>query len=479
MSSTSFPCSHCGARLDGVPGSSISCPYCQAKVLVPDPRFTGAAGVVGAVGHVGHVAGWEDQETFESVGAVGLTLDPQLGPVVVRVHSPVGAPPVLQGYDLAQKRVLWEAFKGQTWLENVEASSFRFHGRTVYIANKRNLVALDLASGQQRWGAQLPDEISRVSEIGQEPRLVVEDAFPPNQPGAILVKTEDNVLSAFDRDSGRPLYQRTFGKDSSDFTVQVVPNGQVAAVVYGSPYNKCEIVNPAYPQPLSRHGEGADGDWSTDLGVCTLFGRTIVTRVESFGPETDLDGALCFDAVSGQRHFFVQAEDLEEDIVPETIGGRVFFGVNSGEGMWIGPEGRLYPSPAQGFRIVGWKACGPTLFVLLVKARGTEVRRVIGMDPGTLAMRFDCGMIGTEPSNLGRDVFQSDGQTVVYVASPQDDSSECELVAVDAAGGFRLWAKPIGDYVSHQVALGHVIVRSEEKLFVFSIRQGQEIATYP
>jgi DNA-directed RNA polymerase subunit RPC12/RpoP/outer membrane protein assembly factor BamB len=507
MSATSFPCSHCGARLDGVPGSAMSCPYCQAKVLAPDmrvvnqladdflsglppeartPHARGAAiaqilaSAGGAVSSSGHAPGGDDDEdVVGTTDSVAIALDPQLGPVVVRVFSPVGVPPVVQAYDVRQKRVLWEAFKGQTWMGNLEAASFRILGRNVYIANKRNLVVLDLASGNQKWGAQLPDEISRVKNIGEEPRLVVEDAFPPNQPGAILVKTEDHVLSAFDRDSGRPLYQRTFGKDSSDFTIQIVPNGQVAAIVYGFPYNKCEIVNPAYPQPLSRHGEGPDGDWSTDLGACTLFGRTVVTRVESFGPETDQDGALCFDALSGQRHFFVQAEDLEEDIVPETIGGRVFFGANGGEAMWVGPEGRLYPSPAQGFRILAWRACGPTLFVLLVKARGTEVRRVIGLDPGTLAMRFDCGMIGTEPSNLGREVFQSDGQTVVYVASPQDDSSDCELVAVDAAGGFRIWAKPIGDYVSHHIVLGHVLVRSEEKLFVFSLRQGQEIAVYP
>ncbi len=485
----------------------MSCGYCQAKVLVPDmrvvhqladeflaslppeartPHARGAAVAQilasGGAAARRHAPGWDDDDEDDSFGttdSVAVAMDPQLGPIVVRVHAPVGTPPVLQAYDLVQKRVLWEAFKGQTWIQNLEASSYRIHGRCLYLANKRNLVSLDLASGNQKWGAQLPDEIARGQTFGEEPRLVVEDAFPPNQPGAILVKTDDHVLSAFDRDSGRPLYQRTFGKDSSDFDLQVVPNGQAAVVVYGSPYNKCEIINPAYAQPLSRHGEGADGDWSTDLGACTLFGRTVVTRVESFGPETDLDGALCFDVLTGQRHFFVQTDDLEEDIVPETAGGRVFFGVNSGEGMWIGPEGRTYPSPAQGFRISAWKACGPTLFVLLVKARGTEVRRVIGMDPASLAMRFDCGLIGTEPSNLGRETFQSDGQTVVYVASPEDDSSACEVVAVDAAHGNRLWAKPIGDYVSHHVAFGHVIVRSEEKIFVLSVRQGQELASYP
>ena len=508
MSATSFPCTHCGARLDGVPGQSMTCPYCQARVLVPDmrvvnqladefmaglppeartPQTRGAAiaqilaSAGGAVAAHGASHAEYSEDSYDQPGEqVGFALDPQLGPVVLRVHSPVGQPPVLQGYDLGNKRVLWEAFKGQSWLSNLVASSFRVHGRTVYLANKRNLVALDLASGQQRWGAQLPDEISRFDETyGEEPRLVVEDAFPPGQPGVIVVKTDDHELSAFDRDSGRPVHTRSFGKDHSDFTVQVVPQGQVAVITYGSPYNKCDVINPAYPQPLSHHGDGPDGDWSTDLGPCTLFGRTVVTRVESFGPETDLDGVLCFDAVTGQRHFFVQAEDLVEDVIPEMMGTRVFLAVNDGEGMWIGPEGRTYPSPAQGFKIKAWKACGPTLFVLLMKSRGTEVRRVIGLDPGSLAMKFDCGLIGTEPSNLERNLFQTDGQTVVYVASPQDDASECEIIAVDAHSGTRIWAKPIGSYLSHTVALNHVMVRSREKIRLFSLRQGQEVASYP
>lgn len=506
MSATSFPCTHCGARLDGVPGQSMSCPYCQARVLVPDMRVVNqladqfvaglppqartpqarAAAVAqilasagGAVAAGGGASGYSDEGDDEPGEQVGFALDPQVGPIVLRVSAPVGQPPVLQGYDLQNKRVLWEAFKGQSWLSNVEASSFRVHGRTVYLANRRNLVALDLLSGQQKWGAQLPDEIARVRGRGEEPRLVVEDAFPPGQPGVVVVKTDDHVLSAFDRDSGRPVHQRTFGKDASDFTVQPVPNGQVVVVTYGFPYNKCDGLNPAYPQPLFHNGEGADGDWSTDLGACTLFGRTVVTRVESFGPEADMDGVLCFDGVTGQRHFFVQAEDLDEDVLPAMAGTRVFFSQNDGESMWIGPEGRVFPSPAQGFRIKAWKACGPSLFVLLVKSRGTEVRRIVGLDPMSLAMKFDCGMIGTEPSELGPETFQTDGQTVVYVTCPNDDEGECELVAVDAHTGSRIWAKPIGTYLSHTVSHNHVMVRSYGKVRLISLRQGQEIAAYP
>ncbi len=480
MSIASFSCSHCGARLEGAPGASVACPYCQARVLVPHLR--GPA----------HAPGWQDddddddddnddgpaRELSAEVYEAALFFDPELGPIVVGKHEPAGAPPSLRAWDARGKRVLWEAFKGQTWVCDTEASSFRTHGRHLYVANKRGLVALDLATGRQRWAAQLPDAVARIEETGEEPRLVVEDAFPPNQPGVVLVKTADHTLCAFDRDSGRPLYQRTLGKDASDFTVRAVPGAPVALLVYGYPYNKCERINPAYPQPLSHHGLGADGDWSTDLGACTLLGPSVVTRVESFGPEADTEGALVFDGITGQRHFFEPAEDLAEDIPPETIGGRVFFAVNDGEGMWVGPRGRALPCPAQGFRIAAFKAAGPSLFVLLVKARGTEVRRVIGLDPASLNVRFDCGTIGTEPC-LGVSTFATDGHTVTFVASPTDDEDACELVGVDATSGVRLWAKPIGAHHCHTVALGHVLVRTDERLFVLALRDGQEVAAFP
>lgn len=480
MSVGSFHCSHCGARLDGAPGQSIVCPYCQARVVAPHPPGAfgpGSGGVAYATYDAGDQEGPPRELTAEPDDAA-FVLDPELGPLVIGKHEPYGAPPSLRAWDARQKRVLWEAFKGQTWVTDLEASSFRLHGRHLYVASKRNLVALDLATGRQRWGAQLSDAVARLTDYGQEPRLAIEDVFPPNQPGAVLVRTDDNVLCAFDRDTGRPLYQRTLGKDASDFLVRPVPGGQVALVVYGAPYTKCERVNPAYPQPLSLHGLGADGDWSTDLGACHLVGRTVITRVESFGPDTDQDGVLVFDALTGQRHFFEEVEDLSDEIPPEAMGARVFFATEDGEGLWVGPRGTALPCPAQGFRIAGLKAAGPTLFLLLVKARGTEVRRVLGLDPTSLHVRFDCGLIGAEPT-IGVESFATDGQTMVYVGSPSDDASECELVAVDAAAGNRLWARPVGTHQCHTVALGHVLVRSYERLVAFSLRDGREVASFP
>lgn len=480
MSVSSFFCNHCGARLEGVAGQSSTCPYCQARVIAPHPlgAFGASAGQAQDLPNSGELGGGPPRELTAEPQEAALLFHPDLGPIVVGKHEPEGAPPSLRAWDARNRRVLWEAFKGQTWVSDLEASSFRLHGKNLYVATKRNLIALDLASGHQRWGAQLSDHVARLIEPGEEPRLAVEDAFPPNQPGAVLVQTDDHVLYAFDRDTGRTLYQRTLGKDASGFVVRAVPGAQVALVVYGQPYVKCERINPAYPQPLGVHGLGADGDWSTDLGACHLVGRTVLTAVESFGPETDLNGVLAFDALTGQRHFFEEAESLSDEVPPEAHGARVFFAKEDGEQLWVGPRGTTLPCPAQGFRITALKAAGPTLFLLLVKSRGAEVRRVLGLDPSSLHVRFDCGLIGSEPT-LGPETFATDGQTMVYVGSPHDDSDACELVAVDAAAGNRLWAKAVGAHECHTVAFGHVLVRTAERLLVLSLRHGEELAAFP
>jgi hypothetical protein len=59
------------------------------------------------------------------------------------------------------------------------------------------------------------------------------------------------------------------------FELTAVGHG-ACLVRYGAPYVKLDVVNPAYPQPIASLGHD---DWSTDLGMCRLSGRTVVTPV--------------------------------------------------------------------------------------------------------------------------------------------------------------------------------------------------------
>ena len=122
---------------------------------------------------------------------------------------------------------------------------------------------------------------------------------------------------------------------------------------------------------------------------------------------------------------------------------------------------------------------GPTLFVLMTKARGTSVRRLIGIDPQTLGMRFDLGELGSEPNDDWDRQMVSNGYIMVFVASPTDDSDACDLHAVDTTSGRTLWKVPVGEWFAHYFLGGYLVVRSREKLQILKPDTGQPLAAFP
>lgn len=405
------------------------------------------------------------------VSGVAVTVDPQLGFVAVGVNAPHGQPPCLRAWDVKGNRPLWETLHGQAWLERVSRGSLAIVGRNVYVANKRQLLCLDLASGNRKWAASLSDEPAGDDEDG----LMIADPFPqgPGQRGAILVPTIDHGLFSFDRDSGQPLWQRSFG--DKDIDVQVVPNLGACVVRHGSPYIKVDVVNPAFAQPIASLGHD---HWSTDLGVARVWGRSVLTVADDMGPEGDDDGLLCFDAVTGQPHFFDRVEDLEtDDVVPCLMGARAFAATSGGDGLYVGPRGRVMPPPVPNHSIAAFCPAGPTLILLLRKSHGTPVRRIVGIDPNTLAFRFDAGEAGSEPDDRWDRQIMTDGYSAVFVATPNDDLDTSELRSVDTSTGRLLWSRPIGRWEAHRFINGHVVVWTDEKIEALLPQNGQVLAT--
>lgn len=442
--------------MTGPAGGVGECAYCHARVpmgglVQPQPAAPGAPA------------------TFSGGPmSTALAFDPQLGFVAVGGHAPMGEPPRLRAWDLAGKRVLWEALQGQPWLDGLRADALRIIGRNVYIANKRQLAVHDLASGARKWGAPLPDTVDGKQSPGGG--LAIADPFPPGGRGAILLRTIDNTLCSFDRDSGQPLWSRSFG--DKRFDVEAVEGMSVCLVRYGFPYVKVDIVNPAYAQPIASLGHD---HWSTDLGQARLSGRTVVTVVDDAGPEGDDDGLVGFDAVTGQRLFFDRVDGLDQDdVIPCAMGSRVI--ARADDGLYIGPGGRKIPSPVPMHAPVAFCPAGPTLAVLLVKSQGTPVRRVIGLDPATLAFRFDAGEAGTEPDGDWAEQVRSDGYSLVFVATPEDERSRCELRSVDTSTGRMLWSRPIGRWRAHRFVGGSLVVWSDERIGILAPPTGQPIA---
>jgi hypothetical protein len=405
----------------------------------------------------------------DGIDNVAVTVDPQLGFLAVGVNAPHGQPPCLRSWDVKNKRALWEVLQGQAWLERVDRSALSVQGRNLYIANKRQLLCLDLANGNKKWTASLSDTPVGTDEDG----LAIADPFPPGGRGAILVPTIDHQLFSFDRDSGQPLWNRSFG--DKDLDVAPVPNLGACIVRYGSPYIKVDVVNPAFAQPIATMGHD---HWSTDLGLARLSGRTVLTVVDDMGADGDDDGLLCFDAVTGQRHFFETVEDLnEDDIAPCAMGQRIFAAIGDGEGLYVGPRGRPMPVPIPNHVVAAMVPAGPTLALLLRKSHGTPVRRVIGIDPLSLQFRFDAGEAGSEPDDDWERQVATDGYSLVFVATPNDDLDSCELRSVDTTSGRMLWSRPVGAWRAHRFVGGQLIVWTEEKIEALAPQNGQVLAS--
>ncbi|MDB4938797.1 MAG: uncharacterized protein JWP87_5769 [Labilithrix sp.] len=406
----------------------------------------------------------------DDIDSVVVAFDPQMGFVAIGPFSPLGEPPRLRAWDLTQRRVLWEALQGQTWVDSLSRASVKVIGRNVYVAHKRQLMAFDLATGNRKWGSPLSDAID--GDDDEPSGLAVVDPFAPLGRGAVLVRTIDNGLFAFDRDSGQPLWQKSYGDKSFELTA--VEGLGACLVRYGAPFVKIDVVNPAHPQPIASLGHD---DWSTDLGMCRLHGRTVVTAVDDFGSEGDTDGLFAFDAVTGAVHFFEAIQDLDQDdIVPCSMGPRIFAAMDDGEGIYVGPRGRPIPVPVPNHVVAAFCSAGPSLAILLKKAHGTPVRRIIGIDPATLAFRFDAGEAGTEPDGSWDRQLATDGWSLVFVATPDDDLDRCELRSIDTTTGRLRWSRPIGRWRAHAFVGGHLVAWADGRIEVLAPANGQVVA---
>lgn len=468
--SPSFNCPWCGAPVSGPPGATFACPYCRANVTAPHP---GLGAVPGRPPQPMPMHGSEADALFTAdVDALVCTFAGGRF-LLVGAHAPPGQPSRLRAVDPIQKAVVWEALQGEAWLAGLEASHIKALGPNVYVAHKRALHAFDPLTGARRWGAQLADKVD--AGYDRAAGLAVVDPFPPGGRGAILVRTIDNGLHAFDRDTGQPLWSRSFGDKRFDMTAV---EGQGAVVVrHGWPFVRVDVMNPAYAQPIASHP--VRGDWSTDLGVARVSGRSVVTVVESYGADADQEGVLCFDAVTGQLHFFEQVDDLEDDDVSACAMGALVYAPTDDGGIWVGPRGRALPCPVPGHSVVSMLPAGPTLAVLCKKSQGTETRRVVGLDPATLGFRFDCGEAGSEPSDDWDEQMVTDGYSIVFVASPTDDDDACELRSVDSTSGRLLFRHPVGAWRGHAFLGGHVVAWSAEAMWVLAPANGKVVAQYP
>ena len=420
-------CPSCDAPIPEVITDAPYCPYCGERK--PTPRAPNEAR--------------NDPPFLASTYDTAIDFDPRVGYVLVGAHRPNDGTPSVRAYDPVGKRVLWEAFAGEAGVDDARWNRVRVSKGAVYVGLQRSLRALDLASGRMKWGAELSDVLSDQSSPYETRGMRIVDPAPPGVRGCVWAVAVDDSVHCFDRDAGQLLFKQEMDPMPRRFLPY---DGGLLVLEVGS---SVKLVEPTTRQEIDVV-EGRIRRFDVE-------GRHVFFQVRSFGWR-ERDGVLVREMASKKETFFEAVENLEDEVPFVSAPGRVFCAAEDGAKLVATPHTKIVEL-VSGFVIRQLAMCGPTLFALLVKLHGTHTRRIVGVDPQTLAVRFDLGEMTTEPNDDWTSQMRSNGHVLAYVTSPKDDDDDCEIVAVDGSGRVG-WRARVGEWKAHWFAGGNLIVVS-------------------
>lgn len=469
---SSISCPACNAPIHPVNVAAPFCPWC-GKPRAPVGQVAQAAVAVSGGAELsiaerrdrlraamGRNAPSEPRQTRPFTSSpynLCLAFEPQIGFALIGLHEPDGEKPRLRAWDLYNKRVAWEALADMQGIDDVSYEHIAVRGRNVYVDAERSMQVLDLYTGQTKWGAEFPDKLEYQSSAGPNRGLKIVDVSPPGQPGAVLAFTTDYTVCSFDRDTGRPLWRET--RESTPSNAMAL--GESGLVWLDA--NPPEIMNPFSQTPVLKPVFRG--------GVIGHYG---IAQVSNHG-WLQRDGIVLFDYLANKELLFEAIDDVMSD-VPMVMGhGRIFCAVER-EKLFAAPNGK--PTLLkEGFRIAALCMAGPTLFVLLTKEHGTRYRRVLGVDPLTLAVRFDLGELSSEPDDNRPWQMCTNEQIVAFVTSRDQSDDHCEIWGVLPTGQV-LWKTYVGEWKGHYFQGGHIVVRTDNGWFVLRPNDGQITMEY-
>jgi hypothetical protein len=267
--------------------------------------------------------------------------------------------------------------------------------------------------------------------------------------------TTDSTLSSFDRDSGKLLWRET--RERLPYRMTCI--GQSGLIVF----DDGDVMNPMQQKPVTRVA-----------GRGQVIGQYGLWLVKSWG-WLQREGIVLFDYLANKEIFFEPIEHVEDD-VPFALGHNRVFCAVSDEKLFAAPQGK--PTLLkEGYCIRALCMAGPTLFVMLCKHQGTGWRRVLGVDPQTLAVRCDLGELTTEPNESWERQMCGDDHVLVLVTSRDSDDDHCELWGVVPTGQV-IWKTYVGEWYTHYFLGGHVVVMTGRGWTILRANDGQIVAAY-
>lgn len=434
--------------------SAPFCPYCGTR-RDERPR-PGAAAAAGAAA--------TERLFTTSQEYLHLAFDPRAGYALLGSYAPDSAHGRLRAYDFYRKRVAWNAFTGERGTDDLDYEKLAVHKGHVYASVGRSFRVLDLLTGQQKWGAELPDKVAYDRHPLPARGARVFDPAPPGARGPVWIVATDDTISAFDRDTGQPLWRETRER----MPRRILP--YESGLLLLDHRHEIELVDPATRTVIDKVGPRVER--------LDVDGRYGLLQVECWGWR-EREGVLVHDFLAKKEVLFEAVDGLDDDVPCVSGNNRVFCAVEGGAKLFAAPHGKaveLMP----GFRIRTMAVCGPTVVVLLTKHHGTSYRRVVGVDAQSLAVRFDLGEWASEPDDDWTTQVCSNGHVAVTVKSRQGregDGTDSEVIAIDP-GGRMLWNLPVGVWRAHWFLGGHVVVLSSRGWHIVRPDNGQVVAQY-
>lgn len=391
---------------------------------------------------------------------VYVAIDAQLGPIAVGYDPKQKA---VHAIAMTSKKTLWTALQGEEHVDRVQLDNLCVRQRNVYIAIENKLWCFDLMTGQQKWAHRLGQYADGVQGVG----LAIGDPYPAGVHGAILVPAGSGQwLYALDRESGIELWQRQYENN-----VRVEAADGLGTCVVRSDYSRVEIINPASELPVATIAR--------DIFIAKPINGTVLGIFEGDPENADggRNGIVAIDARTGQETFFDPIENLDSNKMACGIGGHVFAIRNEGAGIYVGPAGRDLPSPVPqsvvADLLMGHHALGVVTEIAGGKNRGD--RRLIGLDPVTMAIKFDAGPVAS-PRNDDERTVATDNASFVVLA-PSDAKEHAELRSFEAATGRPLWSDKVPLWVEHYFRGGLLVVQRKDILEIRLPPTGQVIAS--
>jgi len=309
---------------------------------------------------------------------------------------------------------------------------------SVFYGDGAAVVALDLATGEQRWRHEVSDEIT--TTCGDGCLQVVGDQ--------VIAISSDGVVVALDATTGSEVWQRRFvdlrgmAHLVGDRLVVIDRADADYEAIVLSPSDGSEVTR-FQPVCASADGFGISTDLDPGDPVVPLADGSVVF---GFGVRP-----VCWDrwnVGAGERRWQTVLDDASFARRPDVVhdeatlvaqgsgGGLLVIDLEQGASRTIdaGPDVTLLPA-----------ALGPDLILAYAQStRGSRPWTLRGFDPATLDLRFERDLAGAEPAGLGPTSIMSAGAAAVAVEISGDavllvsldgDTSTLTTITLAAADG--------------------------------------------